>query len=212
VTQVLILGSSGHAKVIIEILREHPDLHIAGCLAAEPSAPPVCGVPVVGDDSALPRLRDTGVTHAFVAVGDNRVRSRIIENVLSHGVKLVNAISRHAVLSPSVHIGEGVALMAGAIVNAEAVLGDGAIVNTGAVVDHDCILGPMSHVGPGSTLAGCVQLGAGSFLGTGCRVVPGVRIGDWSVVGAGATVLRDVPDHVVSVGVPARILKKVAAT
>lgn len=208
--EVVILGSGGHAKVVIEILREHADVQLIGCLAPEPGGRPVCGVPVIGDDSALPRLRDAGVAHAFVALGDNHLRSRMINYVISHGLKLINAISLHAVVSPSVTVGAGVAVMAGAIINAEAALADGVIVNTGATIDHDCVLGPMSHVAPGSNLAGCVRIGEGAFLGTGCRVIPGVRIGDWSIVGAGATVLTDIPDHVVCVGIPARVVKKVS--
>ena len=208
--QVVILGSGGHAKVVIEILRERADVEIVGCLAPEPGDRLVCGVPVVGEDLALPRLRDAGVAHSFVALGDNQLRSWMISYVISHGLKLINAISAHAVVSPSVNLGAGVAVMAGAIINSEATLGDGVIVNTGATIDHDCVLGPMSHVAPGSNLAGCVRIGEGAFLGTGCRVIPGVRVGDWSIVGAGATVLTDIPDHVVCVGVPARIIKKVS--
>jgi UDP-perosamine 4-acetyltransferase len=209
VIQVVVLGSGGHAKVIIEILRQRTDFEIVGCLGREATGPPVCGVPVIGDDSVLPGLRDGGVHHAFVALGDNHTRSRMIEHVFSIGFKLVNAISLHAVLSPSVAVGEGVAIMAGAVINAESTVGDGVIVNTGATVDHDCVLGPMSHVGPGANLAGSVRIGAGAFLGTGCRVIPGIRIGDWSVIGAGAAVFRDVPEHVVTQGVPARVIKKI---
>jgi UDP-perosamine 4-acetyltransferase len=209
VIQVVVLGSGGHAKVVIEILRQRSDFEIVGCLGREGSGPPVCGVPVIGDDRALPALRDAGVHHAFVALGDNRLRSRMIEYVFSTGLKLVNAISLHAVLSPSIVVGEGVAIMAGAVINAESVISDGVIVNTGATVDHDCMLGPMSHIGPGTNLAGSVRIGAGAFLGTGCRVIPGIRIGEWSVIGAGAAVFRDVPEHVVAVGVPAKVMKKV---
>lgn len=207
-TRVVILGSGGHAKVVIEILRENPALDIVGCLAQERGAPSVRGVPVIGDDSELPRLRDAGVAHAFVALGDNRLRLRVIEYVLAQGLQLINAVSRHAVLSPSAQLGTGIAVMAGAVINAEAAVGNGVIVNTGATIDHDCVLGPMSHVGPGTNLAGSVRIGAGAFLGTGCRVTPGIRIGDWSVVGAGSAVFGDIPANVVAVGVPAKVMKK----
>ncbi len=44
----------------------------------------------------------------------------------------------------------------------------------------------------------------GATLGANCTVVCGVRIGRYAFVGAGAVVQRDVPDHALMVGVPAR--------
>jgi UDP-perosamine 4-acetyltransferase len=152
--KAVVLGSGGHAKVVIEILKERDDLDLVGCVTREAGSGAVCGVKVIGDDSILPRLREMGVQHVFVALGNNGLRFRMINHVVSMGFNLLNAISRHAVLSPSVSIGAGVAIMAGAVVNAESSLGDGVIVNTGATVDHDCVLEAACHVAPGTNLAG----------------------------------------------------------
>lgn len=57
---------------------------------------------------------------------------------------------------------------------------------------------------------GNITIKDGAWLGAGCIILPGITIGENSVVGAGAVVTKDVPDNVVVVGNPARILKKVA--
>jgi len=44
----------------------------------------------------------------------------------------------------------------------------------------------------------------GATLGANCTIVCGVTIGRFAFVGAGAVVNRDVPDHALVVGVPAR--------
>lgn len=44
----------------------------------------------------------------------------------------------------------------------------------------------------------------GATLGANCTVVCGVTIGRWAFVGAGAVVTRDVPDHALVFGNPAR--------
>lgn len=44
----------------------------------------------------------------------------------------------------------------------------------------------------------------GATLGANCTVVCGVTIGEYAFVGAGAVVTRDVPDHALMMGVPAR--------
>ncbi len=53
-----------------------------------------------------------------------------------------------------------------------------------------------------------VVMKRGSYIGTGAIILPGVTIGRESVIGAGAVVTKNVPDHVVVVGVPAREIKK----
>lgn len=53
-----------------------------------------------------------------------------------------------------------------------------------------------------------VTIKYGSYIGTGAIILPGVTIGKESVVGAGAVVTRNVPDHVMVAGVPAKVKKK----
>lgn len=52
-----------------------------------------------------------------------------------------------------------------------------------------------------------VRIGSGSWLGHGAVVLPGVTIGRHAVVAAGAVVHRDVPDHGVAAGIPAKVIK-----
>lgn len=54
-----------------------------------------------------------------------------------------------------------------------------------------------------------VMIRSGSYIGTGAIVLPGVTVGEQSVVGAGAVVTKNIPAHVVAVGVPAKVLKKI---
>jgi acetyltransferase-like isoleucine patch superfamily enzyme len=50
------------------------------------------------------------------------------------------------------------------------------------------------------------------WLGSNAVVTDGVRIGRGAVVAAGAVVTRDVPEHTVVAGVPARVIKKIDGT
>lgn len=104
-------------------------------------------------------------------------------------------------------MGDGIAVMAGAVINAEARIDDFSIINTHASVDHDCWIGEGAHVCPGSTLAGNVRVGSLAFIGAGATVIPGTTIGQDATIGAGACVLRDVPDGASAWGVPARIMR-----
>ena len=201
---IIIIGSGGHAKVCIELLRAMGE-PVEVCIGAADAAASCMGVPVLKGDQHLARLREDGFRRAFVAIGANGLRERLGNNAISMGFSLVNAISPHAILSPTVKLGRGVAVMAGAVVNAEAVIEDLAIVNTGATVDHDCRIGRAAHVAPQCGLAGTVTVGERTLLGIGAKVVPGIRIGRDVTIGAGAVVIDAIPDGVVALGTPAKV-------
>ena len=212
--RVIGLGAGGHAKVVIETLRLVGGYELAGLVDSKRElwGTEVLGVPVLGDDSLLPRLYDEGARHAFIGLGsagDTRPRRRLYEQACRQGFQIVPAIHPQAIISPSAQIGQGPTIMAGAIINAAARLGDDVIVNTGAIVEHDCVIGSHVHIATGARLASTVHVGDGTHIGVGAIVRQCIHIGRHSIVGAGAVVVDDVPDGVVVVGVPARVLRKV---
>lgn len=201
--RAVVLGGGGHAKVVLDILGDADEIEVTGFTSAGGEPATLCGYRCLGTDAILDELLRSGVRCAFVAVGENRRRDACLRSVKEKGFQLINAISRRAIVSKHASLGEGVALMPGAIVNAGARLEDGVILNTNASVDHDCLVGRCAHIGPGTSIAGCVRVGAGALLGAGSAVVPGAVIGDWATIGAGAVVTADIPPGVVAVGVPA---------
>jgi UDP-perosamine 4-acetyltransferase len=204
---VVVVGGGGHAKVCIELLRAMGE-RVAICVEASDSPIAECmGVPVIHGDHQLRALAEAGYRRAFVAVGANVRRVELADLVLGLGFDLVNAISPHAVLSSTARIGRGVAIMPSVVVNADAEIDDLAIINTGATIDHDCRIGRAAHVAPQCGIAGGVRIGACSFLGVGTVALPGVSVGRFVTVGAGAVITTSLPDSVLAVGVPARIIR-----
>lgn len=55
-----------------------------------------------------------------------------------------------------------------------------------------------------------IAIGDNAWLGGGAIVLAGVTIGANSVIGAGAVVTRDIPDNVVAVGNPARVVRSIS--
>jgi len=208
------IGAGGHTRGILEILRHTGRYCLIGLTDADAVlwGHELDGVPVLGDDAVLPGLNAKGVRHAFIgvgSVGDMRVRRLLYIRTLALGFTIETVCHPAAIVSPSAVIGAGATVMAGAIINAAANLGDNILVNTGAIVEHDCRLGHHIHLATGVKLAGGVTVEDGAFIGIGATVLQGIHIGASAIVGAGAVVVADVPDHVVVVGVPARMLRMV---
>ncbi|MFE3849658.1 acyltransferase [Streptomyces griseorubiginosus] len=117
-------------------------------------------------------------------------------------------VGRGAYVGPGVRIGDRVKLQNHALVYEPAVLGDGVFVGPAAVLTNDRSprsVDPQGRVKRGGDWeAVAVEVAEGASLGARSVCVAPVRIGRWAMVAAGAVVVRDVPDHALVAGVPAR--------
>ena len=204
---IVVVGGGGHAKVVIEILRAM-GAPVLGFTDPDPAAGADSLALRLGADDALAELGARGFRRVFVALGENSVRVGIGARLLGEGFELPNAVHPRATLSPTVQLGRGVAVMAGAVLNADTRVGDFAIVNTGATVDHDCCLGEGCHVAPGCHLSGYIHVGQEALLGVGSVIDHDrpMTIGRRAVLGSGTVAIRDVPEGAVVAGSPARRL------
>ena len=211
---LVLWGASGHARVVADIVRLRGEHEIAGFVDdRDPSrrGAPFCGARVLGL-AELVELRRAGVLHLLVAVGDCAARLRLAERARRDGFTLAPAaVHPSAVVAEGVELGAGSVVAAGAIVNPGVRIGENVIVNTGASVDHECLLDDGVHVGPGARLGGCVTVGRAVWIGIGATVIDRIRIGADAQLGAGAVVVDDIPPGVLAYGVPARVVRKLAA-
>jgi len=95
-----------------------------------------------------------------------------------------------------------------AVINTGAQVGSHTVINTGAIVEHDCVVKDGAAVSPGAHLGGRVILERFAFVGTGAIVLSRVHIGERAVIAAGSVVTRDVPDRVLVMGTPGRIVER----
>lgn len=197
---VIVIGAGGHARPVLEALRLL-GIPVAALLDEAPSRPPVLGQAVNGGLDLLGAIPAAG---AVIAIGHNATRLRLAEVARAAGLALPTLVHPAALVSAHARLGEGVQVMARAVIGPEASLGALCLINTGAIVEHECVLAAGVHLGPGTVLCGGVLIGALSLIGAGVTVAPGQRIGADAVVGAGAAVAGPVPDGARFGGVPAR--------
>lgn len=199
--RLVILGSGGHGKVIADTA-EQQGLWSEVVFAdlTYPNTKLVHHWPIVAADLIDLNPSDCDL---IVGIGNNQTRLAKFQEAKTRGFSLCSVIHPSAYISPHSQVGLGSVVFANAVINIGANIGAACIVNTGATVDHDCVLGDGVHISPGANLAGDVQVDACSWVGIGACVKQGISIGSGSMVGAGASVVRDVADQTVVVGVPA---------
>ena len=124
-------------------------------------------------------------------------------------------IGRDAFIDEGVAIGDRVKIQNGALVYHGVTVEDGVFIGPGAILTNDRYPRAITATGElaraDDWTVSPIRLLAGCSIGAGAVVVAGTSIGRFATVGAGAIVTRDVPDHALVAGNPARRLGWVCA-
>lgn len=196
--RLVIIGASGHGKVIADIAVRNGYEDIV-FLDDDECVRECAGFPVIGKTCEAKGMDGDKI----VAIGNPKVRERIQEGL--NGVTTL--IHPDAVISRRVEICEGSVVMAGAVINSDVIIGRGCIINTGASVDHDCKIEDFVHISVGAHVAGTCCIGQRTWVGAGAVVSNNVNICGDCMIGAGAVVIRNIEESGTYVGSPARKIR-----
>lgn len=205
-TPVVIVGSGGHGREVLDVLR---------ALEGTPSARPVEGF-VDDDPSHLDRLERLGVAllgdldhlahlggDYVLGIGTSATRRRVVER-LGDACTPIGIVHPGASIGSDCRIGQGVVVFERSVVTTNVTIGDHTHLNVGCAVQHDSVVGSFVQFSPGVLVNGDCDIGDDVFLGSGAIVTRGVTVGSGARVGAGAVVLSDVAPGRTVIGVPAR--------
>lgn len=201
IQRISILGSGGHAKVVVDaLLTCFPDSQIS----LYDGSPEKEGTSFMGHFKILSEnsLDKDHLLH--VAIGDNEKRMALIQKYRPTFENLMTVQHSSAVVSMSAVIGNGCFIAASAILGPDTMIGHGVIINHDAIVDHDCSIDSGSHIAPNATLGGGVIIGSNVLVGAGAVILRGLTIGHNVIIGAGAVVTKNVPSDEMVLGIPAR--------
>ncbi|MYL30802.1 acetyltransferase [Halobacillus halophilus] len=200
---VALIGCGGHAKVVEQMVEQSfTKVKIVAKLDDRFTNRFFKRGVLYGPIEEIFKLIHYGVK-MIVAIGDNRIRKKVVTRLNLHEEHYTNLIHLKAVVADDLEIGKGTVIMPGAIINADVEISSHCIINSGCIVEHDNRIGPFAHICPGAVMTGNVHLKEGVMLGANSTILPGLEIGSWSTVGAGSTVTRSMAGHITAVGSPA---------
>ena len=171
---VLLVGAGGHAKAIVETLRE-----MGASIAAYIDPKPALWLDtrhVIEDDGVVPQDGDIVLGMGAVEPAGLCRRLKLLDSYLARGFMAQPVVHQAAHVSADAVLEPGVVVLAGAVVQPGAIVGRGSIVNTSAIVEHDSLIGMGTHVAPGAVVLGdcrvgeCSMIGAGAVLLQACSV------------------------------------------
>jgi acetyltransferase-like isoleucine patch superfamily enzyme len=164
---------------------------------SEPAAPP-----------SPPRIVDSADVAPDAVIGDGSSIWHLAQ--VREGAQLGRncVVGRGAYIGTGVVMGDNCKVQNYALVYEPASLADGVFIGPAVVLTNDTYPRAVNPDGSPKSAQHWVPVGVtikeGASIGARATCVAPVTIGAWATVAAGAVVVKDVPDHALVVGVPAR--------
>lgn len=135
-----------------------------------------------------------GSVEMLFAIGysDLRARHQALRRALEAGYTLRTMVHPQAMVDPSVTLGAGSIVMAGAILDQKVSLGAANYIDIGVSIGEECSLGEGNYLANRATLAGCIGLGDSNFVGLNATLVDGIQVGDYNFINAASLVHQNV--------------------
>tara|TARA_R110002049_G_scaffold296797_1_gene485189 strand:+ start:21811 stop:22503 length:693 start_codon:yes stop_codon:yes gene_type:complete len=208
---ILIIGASGHAKVIVDIIEKQKQYNIVGFLDTfKEKGEKLFEYTILGSENDLNEIvEQNNIVGCFVAIGDNCTRKIMSKKIaaLNPTIKFINAIHPNSTIGKEVELGHGIAIMPGVVINSDSKIGNFCILNTNSSLGHDGVMYNYSSISSGVRTGGNLRLNECSAVSIGATIIENIVIGKDTIIGAGSLVTKNIPSEVVAYGIPAKIIK-----
>jgi sugar O-acyltransferase (sialic acid O-acetyltransferase NeuD family) len=143
----------------------------------------------------------------LIAAGEPVVRRKIREKLEKANAKLGRLIDVSTVVADTAQVSDGIIITPLCSISSDAVLARNSCVNTMSIIGHDVLIGENSVISSMVNMGGACIVGENSYIGMGALIKEGIKIGSNSIVGMGSVVYNDIPDGVIALGNPARVMR-----
>lgn len=147
-------------------------------------------------------------TEVCIAVGEPAVKKLLYDRLKEKSYRLATIIAPTAIISPTAQIGEGVVVRHHTIISSEAVVHDNVYIQSNAIIGHNVEIESHCQISSYVHISGNTRIGEGVYIGIHCPIREKISVGKYSILSMGAVVLKDVPEEVVVMGNPARVIAK----
>lgn len=200
--KVIIVGAGTGGINVARTLLEDRNVELAGFIGTPEERERFegrevyAGLRLLGDHGLLKTLPKHEILGFVVGIGDNYLREKVFYEAMRAGLTPINAISRNAIIEPSLQLGKGVVVGPGAVACSGVSIGDNTLVGAGCVMDVNARIRENCYLFAGCNIGGEAEVGRNVTLRVGATVEPYVKVGKNREIPAGAVVSEDLPDLV----------------
>ncbi|OPG69314.1 acetyltransferase [Pseudomonas ogarae] len=207
VRNLIIIGFGGLGKEV-HWLAARLGVNVRGFLDDNPDllGAKFCTATVLGNVSNWEIYSDC---EFIIAIGNPRVRKKIREAMLAHGVpQFATLIDPSAVVDLSqVSVGEGSLICAGTTCTVEINIGAHVVINPSCSIAHEVIIKDFVTLAPMVAVSGNVHIECLAEIGTGSCVRQGLDLGAGSMLGMGSVLTKNIPESELFYGNPAKYIR-----
>lgn len=206
--KIILIGTGGHAGVVLDILNEIDQYEIIGVTTKGLNKGDYFkDILVLGDDSVLAEFKKKGIDKVALGIGgfkDNYLRKSIFLYLKELGFEVISVVHPKSIISRTVEIGEGACIFPGVIINSNVRIGNNVIIATGSSIDHETIIEDHVLISAGVTIGACSLIKQEALIALGAKIVSGISIGAETLIAAGAVVVQDIANNEKVYGIPAK--------
>lgn len=151
---------------------------------------------------------DPSCSKIIITQGEPFAKNKLFKLIHGDGYSLTSFVHPSTYVAESASIGNGVIIECDCIVSSNALIMDNSCVLAHSIVGHNCTIGKHSQISSMVATGGGSKIGAMCFVGMQASILNEVFIGDGSIVAQASAVMRDVPEGVIAMGNPARVIRK----
>jgi sugar O-acyltransferase (sialic acid O-acetyltransferase NeuD family) len=213
--KIIIYGAGPLAELMLYHFSHDSDYEVvAFCLDKDYiTAPQFCHLPLV-DFEAVSEHYPPEDYQMFVAIGYSKMRNRpvLFNKAKQKGYRLVNFISKKALLRDNLHLGENNIIMSSCDIEPFVSIGNNNVFWTGSIIGHHAVIGNHNYISGGGGIGGNCIVGDCCFLGNAALTVNNVHIRDETYMISGTIILRDTETASKYHGNPAKLIGRHADT
>lgn len=205
---IYIIGASGFGREVAWLLEELSEWNIKGFIDDNESIQQkeINGIDIIGTVDFLLERKEP--TNLVIAIGNPKVRSAIYEKLkFNNNLFFPNIISKDVRISNTIKLGIGNIICSHSILTVNINIGNFNHINLDCTIGHDVILNDFITIYPSVNISGNVEIGNCCEIGTGTQIIQGKSIVDNVIIGAGATIVKNIQENGVYVGVPVKKIR-----
>ena len=144
----------------------------------------------------------------IIAIGNNKVREKIYENVKSfNAANDLNFFIGQSYLGTNIKLGLNNLIMHNSSIGQNSTIGDNNHIHGQTVIGHDVAIGKNNSIGSHVFIGGEVKIGNSVTIYPGSTIAPRIKIEDGATIGIGSVVIRNVKANKTVFGNPAKTIK-----